>query len=75
MNDPLRQTQHYSPQAIEVAGQLVHRVANTLSPSRTKLCMASIWGRFASLPEALSVKVLSQRHPLRAGESHSGLTN
>jgi hypothetical protein len=30
---------------------------NTVSPSRTKLCMASSWGRFTSLPEALSIKV------------------
>jgi hypothetical protein len=35
----------------------------TVSPSRTKLCMASSWCRFASLPEALSVKVLSRTRP------------
>jgi hypothetical protein len=32
MDAPLRQTQHYSPQVIEVAGQPVHRV--------TKHCVA-----------------------------------
>jgi hypothetical protein len=39
---PLRQTQHYSPQFIEVAGQPVPLVTNTVSPSRTKLCMAPV---------------------------------
>src|SRR5882757_5098230 len=32
----------------------------TVSPSRTKFCIVSSWGRFASLPDALSINVLSR---------------
>jgi hypothetical protein len=67
MDAPLRQTQHYSPQVIEVAGQPVHRVTKHsvafADEALHGLQLSSSLGRYTSLPEALSVNVLSRASP------------